>query len=79
MLIRTCANPTLVFSVGIVGHDPFSKDPPQVIYNPAGDVINQQLIEGFKAQVSAWNARAQVIQAAIQKIIESQKAPEGKK
>jgi len=59
--------------------DPFSSTPPQIIYDPAGDVINQQLMEGFKAQVSAWNTRAQAIQAAIQTIIQSQKAAEGKK
>jgi hypothetical protein len=53
--------------------NPFSNDPAQIIYNPAGDVINQQLMEGFKAQVSAWNARAQAIQATIQAIIQSQK------
>jgi len=30
--------------------DPYSKDPPQVIYNPSGDVINQEIAEMFKAQ-----------------------------
>src|SRR5216683_220888 len=59
--------------------DPFSKDPPQIMYNPAGDVINQQLMEGFKAQISAWNTRAQMIQATIQAIIQSQKPGDGKK
>ena len=59
--------------------DPFSKDPPQVIYNPAGDVINQGIAQTYAAQITAWNARAAAIQAAIQEIIKSQKAAEKKK
>src|SRR5437016_3639920 len=53
--------------------DPFSKAAPQVIYNPAGDVINQELSKVFAAQVTAWNTRAQMIQGLIVKMIEAQK------
>ncbi len=45
--------------------DPLSKDPPQVIYDPSGDEVNKDLVALFQAQVSAWNARADVIQKAI--------------
>ena len=59
--------------------DPFSKAAPQVIYDPAEDVRNQELSKVFTAQVTAWNTRAQMIQGLIVKMIESQKAGEGKK
>jgi hypothetical protein len=59
--------------------DPFSKAAPQVIYDPAEDVRNQELSKVFAAQVTAWNARAQMIQGVIVKMIEAQKAAEGKK
>ncbi len=51
--------------------DPLSKDPPQVIYNPAGDVVNQVIAQAYVAQITAWNARAQTIQAAVQEIIKN--------
>ena len=54
--------------------DPFSKAAPQVIYDPAEDVRNQELSKVFAAQVTAWNTRAQMIQGAILKMIEAQKA-----
>ena len=41
-------------------------DPPQVVYNPAGDVINQAKAQEFASTVAAWNQRAQSIQALIQ-------------
>jgi hypothetical protein len=37
--------------------------PPQLVYSPAGDVINQAMAQEFQAQMSAWNTRAGVIQA----------------
>jgi hypothetical protein len=38
--------------------DPFSKAAPQVIYDPAEDVRNQELSKAFAAQVTARNTRA---------------------
>ena len=55
----------------IYDHDsPVAGSPPQVIYNPAGDVINQGIANEYASKVSAWNARAAAIQAAIVAMIQ---------
>jgi hypothetical protein len=53
--------------------NPFSSQPPQLIYNPAGDVINQQIGAEYASKVQAWNARAQAIQAVIVAILQNRK------
>ena len=47
---------------------------PQYTYNPAGDVINQQLVAGYTAKVQAWNQRATAIQAMVQSILDAKKS-----
>ena len=44
---------------------PMYSGTPQLLYNPAGDVQNQTAAAEYAALVSAWNARAAVVQAAV--------------
>jgi hypothetical protein len=48
-------------------------DPPQVIYNPAGDVINQSKAAEFAAQITAWNTRATMIQTLALQLMQGAK------
>jgi hypothetical protein len=48
-------------------------DPPSVIYNPSGDVINQGMAQNFQNQVVAWNERAGLIQGMALQLMQANK------
>ena len=45
--------------------NPFSAQPPVLMYDPSGDVINQAIAAEYASKVSAWNTRAAAIQAVV--------------
>lgn len=60
---------------GSAGKDGFA--PPALIYNPAEDEINKDTTTAFQAQVTAWNARVQMLTAIAQSwITQGQKSSE---
>jgi hypothetical protein len=46
--------------------NPFDLSCPQLIYNQAGDQVNETLAKLYESKVVAWNARAAIIHNAVQ-------------
>ncbi len=52
-------------SVVMTPWDPEGGTPPQLMYNPAGDVINTTKGSEYDSLIKAWNERAECIKDAI--------------